>query len=114
MDSTIATLWLSFQDFIIISESELELAIMPFSQVRNAYLSAGVATRRVTKISANMCLSSLKNVWEKQPISSKVANMGAFKIYENGSPSTGILQEFSEFSLRKLSQFAQKTFLKYA
>ena len=40
--------------------------------------------------------------------------MGAFKIYEIGSPSTGILQQFSEFNLRKFSQFAQKTFLKYA
>ena len=88
MDSTIATLSLSFYDFIIISESDLP--VMPFSLVRNTYLSAGVAIRRVTKISANMCLSSLKNVCERQPISSKVANMGAFKNYEIGSPSTGI------------------------
>ena len=29
--------------------------------------------------------------------------MGAFKIYEIGSPSTGILQQFSEFILRKFS-----------
>ena len=37
---------------------------MFFSLVRKVYLSAGVATRRATKINANMSLSSSKNVCE--------------------------------------------------
>ena len=36
----------------------------PFPLVQNTYLSAGVATRRATKISPNMYLSYMKNVCE--------------------------------------------------
>ena len=37
---------------------------MSFSLVWKVYLSAGVATRRATKINTNMSLSSSKNVCE--------------------------------------------------
>ena len=57
-------LFISLQDFIVIFENVLLFVIVPFSLVRNVYLSAGVATRRATKISTNLCLSSLKNICE--------------------------------------------------
>ena len=49
--------FLSLQNFIVISEN----IIKPFSLVQNVYLSAGVATGKATKISQNLCSSSLKN-----------------------------------------------------
>ena len=49
-------LFLSIQDFIVIFEHASQLAIVPFSLVQNICLSAGVATRRATKINMNMYL----------------------------------------------------------
>ena len=49
---------------MVVFKQILELATVTFSWLRNAYLLAGVATRRATKNSTDMCLSSLKNVCE--------------------------------------------------
>ena len=69
------------QDFLVIYENVLVVVTVPFSLVRNIYLSAGVA-RRATRISTNMFLSSLRNVCEVG-FSNKVADKRACMIYEN-------------------------------
>ena len=73
---------------------------MPFSLVQNVYLSAGVATRRATKINMNICLSSLKN-FVRYPISNKVTDVRACKVYENG-----LLK--NEFTYKKIISFFRK------
>ena len=55
---------ITLEDFIVIFENVLYLVAVSFSLVQNVYLSIKVATRTATKISTNMCLSSLKNVLE--------------------------------------------------
>ena len=77
---------------------------LSISLVRSVYLPAGVATRRATKVSTNMCSSSLKKVCEVVYFY-KLTNIRACKFYENSLFLQGFLQQFSKFILKKVYQF---------